>query len=507
MKKTTNQLTMVVTINSLSVAFIIATIISFMSVMSLTDKYNEAGNDRFELTYNANRFMDGSAYLTNEVRAFAVTGNIVHYNNYWNEINVAKNRDIGVARMKEIGITKEEEAKIDAMAALSNNLVPLESAAMEKTMAGLREEAIEDVYGEAYYKWIGEILSTKNEFLTMLDSRAVSIVNDLIAKSERRQILTLVLIIMVVILQLVNVYTVLTRTIFPIKKLQKDLEEVANGNLASELDLTPDTSEIGRLTSSVIEIKNSLATYIGDISENLRQMAEGNMDIDIDIDYIGDYAPIKSSLVKILDSLHDAFAQIQSFAEQVSIGSNQVANDAQILARGASEQAASVEQLSSSVASVAESTVSSENLAQEAVKHTEYIQQFISVIDDIAKQTNIIALNASVEAARAGEHGAAFSVVAKEVRNLSQKTADSLEDIRKGINESARLINEIAKSSVEQTASINQINTGIRQVSTVVQQNSVTSEQSAAASEEMSAQANMLKELVSRFVLKDGNIT
>jgi len=503
MKKTMNQLTMVITINSLSVAFMIATIISFMRVMSLTNEFDKADKARFELTLNANRFMDGSAYLTNEVRAFAVTGNIVHYDNYWNEINVAKNRDIGVARMKEIGITKEEEAKIDAMAVLSNNLVPLESNAMEKTKAGLREEAIEDVYGAAYYKWIGEILSTKNEFLKMLDARALNNVNVLIKKSETMQKVTLAFIIFVVILQIVNVVIVLRKTIFPIKELQKEMEEVAKGNLSSELRLTPDTSEIGRLTNSVIEIKNILSTYIGDISDKLKHIADGDLDIDVEIDYIGDFAPIKSSLLIILDSLNNAFSQIQGSTNQVSSGSNQVAIGAQVLARGASEQATSVEQLSSSVASVADSTMSSANLAQEAVKHSNIIRKIINVIADIATQTNIIALNASVEAARAGQHGNAFAVVAKEVRNLAQKSAQSLEDIRTGIDESTRLINEIAKASHEQSVSINQINTGIRQVAQVVQQNSATSEESAAASEQMSAQAKMLQELVSQFKLKE----
>ena len=503
MKKTTNQLTMVVTINSISVLFIIAAIISFMRVMYLTNKSDKAGSDRFELTFNANKFMDGSAYLTNEVRAFAVTGNIVHYNNYWNEINVAKNRDIGVARMKEIGITKEEEAKIDAMAALSNNLVPLESNAMDKTMEGLREEAIEDVYGDAYYKWIGEILSTKNEFLTMLDARALNVVKQLSAKSSRMQILTLVFIIIIALLQIVNVVVVLVKTIFPIKELQKDMEEVAKGNLSSELRLAPDTSEIGLLTNSVLEIKKNLAIYIGDISDKLKLMADGNFDLDLEIDYIGDFEPIKLSLIKIIDSLNNAFSQIQTSANQVSEGSNQVAIGAQVVARGASEQAASVEELSSSVASVAENTASSVNLAQEAVKHSDIIRKIISVIADIATQTNIIALNASVEAARAGQHGNAFAVVAKEVRNLAQKTANSLEDIKKGLDESERLINDIAIALKEQSVSISQINSGIEQVSKVVQQNSSTSEESAEASEEMSAQVKMLQELVSLFQIKE----
>ena len=85
-----------------------------------------ANEARFALTYNANRFMNGSAYLTNEVRAYAATGSQVHYDNYWNEVNNLKNRDIGVAAMQDIGITAEEQGMIDSMYALSNQLVPPE---------------------------------------------------------------------------------------------------------------------------------------------------------------------------------------------------------------------------------------------------------------------------------------------------------------------------------------------------------------------------------------------
>lgn len=179
MKKAMNQSKMIAILNGISILSIIFMIFFLFSYNSVNRELHTASEDRFNLTYNANRFMNGSSYLTNEVRAYASTGMQEHYDNYMNEVNVLKNRDLGVAAMQEIGITADEQATIGHMSSISNNLLPLEEKAMEDVRNGLMDDAIEYVYGNEYEITIGQINEIKEQFLSALDVRTKTDVDSL----------------------------------------------------------------------------------------------------------------------------------------------------------------------------------------------------------------------------------------------------------------------------------------------------------------------------------------
>ena len=208
MKKTISQSLLTLILNGISILSLIFLVISLFSYGRVNNQLSEANEERFELTYNANRFMNGSSYLTNEVRAFAATGNQEHYDNYWNEINNLKNRDAGVAALQEIGITPEEQKMIDDMFALSNELVPLEEKAMENVKNGKLNEALGYVYGNKYSEAIAQINALKEQFLADLDARTLEKVESLKQKADYIKIEMILALVLVGVIQLSNMLMV-----------------------------------------------------------------------------------------------------------------------------------------------------------------------------------------------------------------------------------------------------------------------------------------------------------
>lgn len=344
----------------------------------------------------------------------------------------------------------------------------------------------------------------------------------------------------------------------PIAQATERLSELSRGNLSAPVVLTHSKDEVGILTQSLSDTIQSLRSYIENISQVLNEFDSGNLDVHIDLEYVGGFAPIKDSLLHTIDVLNETFTRIRTSAEQVSSGSDQVASAAQSLSQGATEQASSVEELAATIMDVSQRVEQNADSAGEAsekcretsselitgkqrmtemveamrniISTSEEIGKIVKTIDDIAFQTNILALNAAVEAARAGASGKGFAVVADEVRNLAGKsseaskntsslidtvvnmiqdggkiaedTAQSLDSIVSLSEAASNLVYKISSASQEQAKSLSQITQGIDQISAVVQTNSATAEESAAASEELSSQAQEMKDLLEQFQLK-----
>ena len=344
----------------------------------------------------------------------------------------------------------------------------------------------------------------------------------------------------------------------PVRDMSDRIQLLSEGDLTSDISVIDRKDEIGTLNQSLINTVNFLREYITEISAVLGKISNGELNVEIEKEYIGDFVSIKDSMEKIAASLTDTMIEIKNSSDQVAIGSDQVSSGAQALSQGATEQASSIEQLSASIIEISDQVRSNavnannatslvESVGKEIDRSNIHMQEMIraiseisdksaqigriiKTIDDIAFQTNILALNAAVEAARAGAAGKGFAVVADEVRNLAGKsaqaasetteliessisavlngtriadeTAESLSSVVTGASKITSLMQDISKASNEQANSIGQVTQGIEQISGVVQTNSATAEESAAASEELSAQAQLLNSLVSKFKMR-----
>lgn len=500
-----------------------------------------------------------SDYRINEYK-HVISEDIPNMNEVKNSMDKLENEINDLLSQYDAMIQGTEERNLyDNLKKMWNEYLALSDTMLELSIGLKTSDALEVLSSQSLELF--ESMSVVVADLVEINKDGCNTASENATKLFQTAMMVTVIIILVILLISILLSVVVTLSITkPVKEIDHVAKLIADEKLDTVITYESN-DELGVLAKNFNLTVSRLKTYvnyINEISSILQIISEGNLNFDLTYDYTGEFSKVKIALNMIADSLSDTLTQIHYSAEHVANSSAQMAEGAQSLAEGSTDQAGTVEELLATIQDVSEKIrknsedatganklventrveIEKSNRQMEDMKlamsdinnKSREIVNIVASIESIASQTNLLALNAAIEAARAGDAGRGFAVVAEQVKVLAAQSADAAKDTVKLIedsinavergtgiaNSTAQYLDEVVSSvvqaattmdlitqaSVEQAEFMGQVEQGVESMAGVVQNNSATAQESYATSEELNSQAQILREMVSRFELK-----
>ncbi|MCD7708461.1 MAG: methyl-accepting chemotaxis protein [Clostridiales bacterium] len=275
-------------------------------------------------------------------------------------------------------------------------------------------------------------------------------------------VVLIVIILLIVQMERRRVRKTIDRSLSALTSLEGQLQSFSEGRLDTNFDVQTEIEELWNLQQSLAHMQAALNGYVSDITTILTQLAQNDYTAQSGIDYQNSFAPIRASLDEIVSHLDNTFGVFHRSISDTEEVSADVSRSLADLSRTVDELTSSMQEITEKTENSVEilnrnndelATVSEQNLAQliEQINHikesSDNIANILGTVNGVARQTNLLSLNASIEAARAGAAGRGFAVVADEIRELSVETTHANEEIEKLIV----LNNEIVEAAIQAT--------------------------------------------------------